>query len=47
MMDDSIMSNPRRLLRHDQCLFPHQPNHVTEIAFEMCFGEILIKLHIL
>ncbi len=35
VMDDRMVSNPRRLLRHAQCLFPHLPNHVTETAFEM------------
>ncbi len=35
VMDNRMMSNPRRLLRHSQCLFPHLPNHVTETAFQM------------
>ncbi len=34
-MDDSMIANPRRLLRHAQCLFSHLPNHVTETAFQI------------
>ncbi len=49
MMDDSRMSNPRRILRHAQCLLSYFLIYLT-MWLKQLFkwkGEILINLHIL
>ncbi len=48
VMDDSMMSNPRRLLRHAQCLFSYFLINLTIWLKQLFkwFGEILINLQI-
>ncbi len=49
VMDDSMVSKPRRLLRHAQCLFSYFLIYLTMWLKQLFkwFGNIFINLHIL
>ncbi len=49
VMDDSMVRNPRRLLRHAQCLFSYFLIYLTMWLKQLftCKGENLTNLHIL